>query len=149
MTSRTGVWASLIGAGIVSLAPAMWWIGTALPTEVSADRYADYMWKPIVLADRARHAIGICAVAIVMIAAIALAQAIRGNHLRPQWLGVLLPVAAVFAYAGAAYSVVTTPVSGANIGGGLALLAAGPFVVAMFSVAVIFTRRLRRARVSC
>jgi hypothetical protein len=78
----------------VSLAPAMWWIGTVLPTEVGSEDDPDYVWRPISLADRTRH--------------------------------------------------VTTPVIGANIGGGLALLGAGHFAIAMFAVAVVFVRRLRR-----
>lgn len=129
----------------MSAAPAMWWLGTLLPTEVSPGYYADYMWKPMVLADRTRHAIGIGAIVTVLVVTVALARAIRSMRLRSEWLGVLLPVAALFAYAGGAYSIVTAPVTGANIGGGLAVLAAGPFALATLSVAVTFALRLRRA----
>ena len=94
----------------------------------------------------ARTLITIGAAALAGAATVALLRALSRRNLRREWVGVIVPLAAASAAAGLVYSVVTAPVIGANIGGGLALMAGVPFAVAM--VAVAGWRAVRARRVS-
>ena len=59
------------------------------------------------------------------------------------WLGVVAPAAGLGAYGGLTYRVATAPVSGANIGGALLLLASP--IVALSSLGLALTFGLRGA----
>jgi uncharacterized membrane protein YfcA len=133
----------LVGLGLAATTPLSWWIGGLVPDEVRPQDNPDYMWHPIKLSSGVETAIGLGSMVIVGVAILRFYRAIRRHTLRREWFGVIAPLAAIAAYAGFAYRAATMPVIGANIGGGLMILGAGPFVVTMVAVSAIFARRLR------
>jgi hypothetical protein len=124
----------------------MWWTAKLLPDEVGVESHPDYMVKPPSLSRGAELAIGAGAVVLAALGTGVLVLTVRRGALRRGWVGFIAPWAAMSAYAGVAYSVMTRPVSGANIGGGLALLAAAPVGLVMVTFSIISARRLLLTR---
>jgi len=132
----------LVALGVAALAPAVWGIAELAPNSVSADERPDYLVHPLGLSLAARTAITIGAVVFVVAASITWTRALRRLQGRRASLGVIMPLAAVTAAAGLVYSAVTEPGIGANIGGGIALMAAIPFAAAMLGLAALRGWRL-------
>ena len=143
MTHRTVPRACVVALGIVAVGPLTWWLAQALPDEVPADRYADYMWDPPDLSGAQRLGIGLLSTVAVLAAGFVLADGIRVRRLRHEVLGIVLPLAGLAAYAGFTYAVATSPVNGANIGGGMLILGGVVVVPATVGVSLLFVRRLR------
>ena len=135
----------LVALGALALAPAAWGIAELAPDEVGADAQPDYLVHPLRLSPATRATIAISAVAVVIAAAFVFAQALRRHEIRRGSLGVVVPLAAVAGAAGVVYSVITAPVIGANIGGGIALMAGIPFAAAMLGLAASRGWRLWRS----
>lgn len=112
-----------------------------LPDEVPPGVDPDYMVEPVEVDTSVETVIGVVSLVLVAVGATVLVVGVRRGTLDRRWLGVLAALAAVAAYAGVTYAVVTSPVVGANIGGGLLVLAAVPFVVTMLVVAAVAARR--------
>lgn len=132
-----------IGAAIAAMAPLSWWVGGLPPDQVTAASDPDYMFHPVDLATGVEPAIGV--VSLVIVAAVVrllIVSARRGTRF-DRWR-VFIPLAAISAYAGLTYRTVTMPVIGANIGGGLMILGAVPFTVALLTLAFIAERNVRR-----
>jgi hypothetical protein len=136
--------AAFLAIALAAVAPAVWWLATLIPDSVGADSDPDYMLQPLNLATGVAPIVGIGSLILVAAGLAVLAHAIRSGTLRGGWIGVLAPLAACAAYTGAAYSVMTAPVIGANIGGGLAAIGALPFGIAMATVSAVLGRRLAR-----
>ncbi|HEX2782751.1 MAG TPA: hypothetical protein VHN36_04140, partial [Ilumatobacteraceae bacterium] len=122
--------ALIIGAGITSIAPAVWWIGGLIPSDVAAEN-ADYLVHPLRLPPFVEPAIGLLAVLLAGFAARELHRRVRGGELRFEWWQVAAALAAISAFGGLTYRIVTAPVIGANIGGGILIIFALPFSVGM------------------
>jgi hypothetical protein len=144
MASPRLAWRAFIAAGIVAVAPAMWGLAELAPNSVSADAQPDYLVRPLGLSTAARTAITIGAMSLAVAATIAFVRARRRQDVSSEWVGVIVPLAAVSGAAGLVYSAVTEPGIGANIGGGLAVMAGIPFAVAMVSLAAWRAVRARR-----
>ena len=128
----------------MAIAPAVWGLAELAPDSVSADAQPDYLVRPLGLSTAARTTITIGAASVAVTAALVFVRARRRQDVRSEWVGVIVPLAAVSGAAGLVYSAVTAPVIGANIGGGLALMAGIPFAVAMASLAAWRAVRARR-----
>ncbi|MEQ8842155.1 MAG: hypothetical protein RIB98_14325 [Acidimicrobiales bacterium] len=137
----------LIALSVVAVAPLIWWMASALPDDLTADqvRDADYLWAPPVLSAGQRHGIGIASLFVVVLAATVLVQGLRTDRFQPGWLRVVVPLAGVAAYAGVTYAVATEPVTGANIGGGLMILAGFVLVPTLLGFAIFAAVQLRRS----
>lgn len=125
-----------ITAGIVAGGPAIWAVVSLLPSEVDPAT-ADYMVDPLDLTPATRAVIGAVAAVVVAAAVVVVARAVRRHALDRSWLPVVGLLAGVAAYLGLTYAAVTAPTIGANIGGGLVLMAGGllvPLGVAAASV---------------
>ena len=144
VTSRGCAWQAFIAAGIVAVAPAVWGLAELAPDSVGADTPPDYLVRPLGLSTAARTTITIGAASLAVATALAFVRARRRQDVRSEWVGVIVPLAAVSGAAGLVYSVVTEPVIGANIGGGLAVMAGVPFAVAMVTLAGWRAVRARR-----
>jgi len=136
--------AGAIAVGVVAIAPATWRIAELLPTAVQDGPDADYAWGPPHITNGWAIAIGVVGLALATMGGVVAALAIRGDRIRRGWIGVLAPLVALAAYVGVGYSVLTTPVIGANIGGGLVLLGAIPAAIGLISATIFFARRLLR-----
>ena len=134
----------IIAAGVTSLAPAVWWIVGWLPSEVAADYYADYLVRPLRLPAFLEPAIGLLSVLVAGFAASELHRCGRSGELRQEWLQVVAAFSAITTLGGLTYRIVTEPVSGANIGGGLLILFAMPFTAGMLLWAGLALNMLRR-----
>jgi hypothetical protein len=144
VTSHRRAWQALIAAGILAVAPAVWGLAELAPDSVGPDAQPDYLVRPLGLSTAARTTITIGAASLAIGAAFALVRARRRQDVRSEWTGVLVPLAAVSGATGLVYSAVTEPVIGANIGGGLAMMAGIPFAVAMVTLATWRAVRARR-----
>jgi hypothetical protein len=114
-----------------------------LPTEADPAT-ADYMVDPPDLSAAARAVIGALAALAVAAAIVVVARAVRSGALERSWLPVLGLLAGVVAYLGLTYATITAPTIGANIGGGL-LLMAGVLLVPLGTVAAaVLARRAAR-----
>ncbi len=134
----------MIAAGIVAVAPAVWGLAELAPDSVGADAQPDYLVRPLGLSTAARTTITIGAASLAVAAALAFVRARRRQDVRSEWVGVIVPLAAVSGAAGLVYSAVTEPGIGANIGGGLAVMAGVPFAVAMVTLSAWRAVRARR-----
>jgi hypothetical protein len=145
VTSHRFAWHAFIAAGIVAIAPAVWGLAELAPDSVGADAQPDYLVRPLGLSTAARTTITIGAASLAIAAALTFVRARRRQDVGSEWVGVLVPLVAVSGAAGLVYSAVTEPVIGANIGGGLAVMAGIPFAVAMVTLAAWRAVRARRS----
>jgi hypothetical protein len=141
--NRTALRAPVVALGVVAVGPLTWWLARALPDEVPADQYADYMWDPPELSVAQLLGIGLVSVVAVLSAGFVMADGIRSRTLRREWLWIVLPLAGLAGYAGLTYAVATAPVTGANIGAGLLVLGGVVVVPAMVGASLWFVRQLR------
>ena len=146
VTSHRCAWQAFIAAGIVSIAPALWGLAELAPDSVSADAQPDYLVHPLALSTAARVALTVGAGVLVITAVFVFTRAVRRHEIDRRWAGVIIPLSAVTAATGLIYSAITAPVIGANIGGGLAIMAGVPFAVAMLVLAAVRSLRLWRHR---
>lgn len=130
MSRSTFARALIIGAGIASLAPAVWWIVGLIPSDVAAEN-ADYLVRPLRLPSFVEPAVGLLSVLLAGFVAREVRRGARGGEFRSEWWQVAAALGALTAYGGLTYRVVTAPVIGANIGGGFLILFALPFSVGM------------------
>lgn len=133
-----------IGVALVAVAPLAWWVSMAIPDEVPEERleYADYALRPPDLSGDEKLTIGLISLTLVLGGATVLANGITSGRMRREWLGVLLPPAALAAYAGLTYRIGTAPVSGANIGFGMLALGAFVVVPVLGTIALVYGLRL-------
>ena len=132
----------IIGAGIVSLAPAVWWISGLIPSDVTADT-ADYLVHPLRLPFLVEPAIGLLCVLLTGRAARELHRGVRDGEFRSEWWQVAAALGAIAAFGGFTYRIVTAPVIGANIGGGALILFALPLSVGMLTWAGLALHTIR------
>ena len=76
--------ALVIGAGIASLAPAVWWISGLIPSDVAAEN-ADYLVRPLGLPPFVEPAIGLLSVLLAGFAAREVRRGDRGGEFRSEW----------------------------------------------------------------
>lgn len=141
--NRTALRAPVVALGIVAVGPLTWWLAQAPPDAVPADQYPDYMWDPPELSGGQLLGIGLTSVVAVLSAGFVMANGIRSQTLRREWLWIVLPLAALAGYAGLTYAVATEPVIGANIGAGFLILGSVAVVPAMVGASLWFVRQLR------
>lgn len=132
---------ALIGLPALVVSTA-WLSGLPEPDHSPAD--ADYLWRPLDISDRARLALGLAATVLAAGAIVLLWRWFKAGRITRTVMIVLTAIAAIAAYAGVTYGAATAPEIGANIGGGLMLLAAGPFVAVTIVVAVVAVVQQRR-----
>lgn len=142
ITRTAQVVASLVWLAAVFVAVA-WWFGLAATDDSIRD--PDFMWRPLDLGDGTKRALGLTASAAAVAGALVLHRSRRVGRASPTRVAVLVPAAAIAAYCGLAYATATAPTIGANIGGGLLVLGAVPFAVAMVVVATLMVRAAHRA----
>ncbi len=134
---------ALLGASLIWLCSVVvsvaWLSGLVSTRETFND--PDYMWHPLSLSDSSRLVLGLIVTVVTVVYGYLLLRWIQHGTLSRRWSAVLIPAAAVAAYGGLMYEVTTAPVIGANIGGGLMVLGAGPFVVIMAIVSIVGVRR--------
>jgi hypothetical protein len=136
-TSRRAQAGAALATGLLSVAAGAiaWSIGVALANDISDP---DYLVAPIEAVERARWLIlalamvvgGACTVALVRMSR-------RGVTVKP---AVVAPVVGIGVAVGGGYSVLTAPVIGANIGGGMVMMAL-PIAVVFLAVAAIRAAR--------
>ncbi len=129
------VWLALV---IVAVAG----VGSAIPHSALPD--PDYMWRPLQIASGVKLLLGLLATFLAVGVGLLLRRFFKQGELSRTWLAVFVATGAIAAYCGFVYVVATTPVVGANIGGGIVVLFAGPFILATVIVAVVAVRMGRR-----
>ncbi len=127
--------------GLVACVPLAACIARLVSTSHVSPVDADYLYRPLGWSPAARTVVGVVSLVLVLGAA-ALVLRCRSTS-RLALPGVLAPLASASAFLGLTYHVVTAPVIGANIGGGLMLFAVAPFLVAMIIIAVTQARSAR------
>lgn len=140
--NRKVLMAPVVSLGIAAVGPLTWWLVQALPDEVPADQYADYLWVAPELSRTHVLGIGLISVVAVLSAGFLLAYGVRLRTLRREWLWIVLPLAFLTGYAGLTYAVATAPVIGANIGAGLLILGGVVVVPATVGASLWFLRQL-------
>ena len=131
----------VVPLAILAVAPATWWVSTPVIGRASGD---DRMFVPPGWLVVVEHAVGASAVMLVAAGVRMFVAQVEAGVLRRGWLQVLAPVGAAFAYFGATYRIAITPVSGANIGGGVLILGIGPVILACSIAAMVGLLELRR-----
>jgi len=120
--------------GVIACAPLAAWISGFVSTSKVDDIGADYMMRPLGWSTAARTTVGVLSLVIVATAALVVfLTRSKSTLIAP---GVLAPLAAGSAFLGVTYHVVTAPVIGANIGGGLIVMLGVPMVAALVIIAV-------------
>ena len=104
----------------------------------------DYLWRPLSIGAGAELALGLIATATTAGLGWVLLRSYANGTMSNTRRALLFPAAGIAAYAGLTYGAATAPTIGANIGGGLMLLGAVPFVAAMAIVAGVQLRKGRR-----
>ena len=122
--------------------PAAWLSGLPEPDRSPAG--ADYMWQPPDISDGARLALGLAATVLTAGAIVLIWRWFKAGRITRTVMTVLTAIGAIAAYGGVMYGAATAPVIGANIGGALMLLAAGPFVAVTIVVAGVAVVQQRR-----
>jgi hypothetical protein len=145
--SRSSMWShAAIALGVVGCAPAVWWLSSlASSNEAAGIEDPDYMIRPSGVSDGTLAAIGLAGIAAVSIGILTYRRAMKSGPVSELWRMVYGPFVAISGLLGLFYAVATTPVIGANIGGGM--LALGLMVVtpAMLVIAAVGVRRLSAA----
>jgi predicted neutral ceramidase superfamily lipid hydrolase len=135
--SRRAPLAVALLTAVLALAAAAiaWSLGVALANDITD---ADYMIEPIEAWVGARSLILAVALVVGVASAVALVRLARsGVEVKP---GAVAPVVGIGVAIGAGYSVVTAPVIGANIGGGMVMMAL-PVAVVFLAVAAVRAAR--------
>lgn len=130
---------------LVGLPALAWVVGLVERERSTAD--SDFMWQPLDIGDNTRLALGLGATTLAAVAIVIFWRWFKAGDITRTVMIVLTASGAIAAYGAMMYAVGTAPVTGANIGGGLMLLAAGPFVVITIAVAVVAVVQQRRLAV--
>jgi len=142
MASRFVARSALLVLWLAAVMVCVAWLGSAIPHQTLPD--PDYMWRPPQIASGLKLLIGMAATVVAVAVCLLLRRWFKQGVLSRTWLVVFVATGAIAAYCGFTYVVATTPVIGANIGGGIAVLFAGPFTVGTTIVAVVSVRQGRR-----
>lgn len=105
---------------------------------------ADYLWRGWVLLDEHAQSIGVASMVVFVVAGSALLVAVRAGRLRAPLPAQSIVLTLLAAWLGFGYRVVTAPVTGANIGGGMVLLATPVFV--LVAAALVIGMRVGASR---
>lgn len=134
LTDRLAVPALIVCAPL-----AAWWLvglnhesegGRGHVPPGGADQY-DYMVQPPPLNATVEWTVGAGALVALVIAAAVLITALRSGQFDRRWLSPIVSTCAAGCIVGAAARIVTAPVIGANIGGGISILFGTPVVAAL------------------
>lgn len=121
------------------------WVGGL--SEPIEPRYADYLWRPWRFLNEHETAIGVVSTVVCVVTGVALVAARRAGRMPPPLLAQVIILAVVASWLGLGYRVMTSGVSGANIGGGGVWLMTPVFaVVAVAWVLGLAIRASRRAK---
>ncbi|MEH1102367.1 hypothetical protein [Micromonospora sp. CPCC 205561] len=152
MTTRHRVAAPINTLVLVLCTPvAAWWLIGDL-TGDEARRLAaegvdlDYAIRPVNLGATGDRIVGALACVGVVLALAGLLRATSRRRLDPRWWWVLVPLVAAGVLLGLAWRVLTAGGIGANIGAGLTVVAGGPALAVLLTVAAVAALRLRRNR---
>ena len=135
-------------SGLPAIVVSTAWLTGSVESDI-APADADYLWRPLEIGDDLRLALGLAATLLAVGVIVLVWRWLTDRVITQAVAIVLLAGGLIAAYGGVLYGAATAPVVGANIGGGLMLLGAGPFVlvtVAVTAVAVV-RERSRHARV--
>lgn len=132
---------SVVGVGLVALVPAAWWFSLFVEGDEGG---SDYIVKPPASLDDSKHIIGLTSIVVATVALVVFVHALRKRLIRTQWIGIVLPLSFLAVYVGFTARVVSAPASGANIGGGLLLLMAGPLSLGLVAWTIKSAIRLHR-----
>ncbi len=124
---------------------ATWWLLNIVVTSENIAK-PDYMVRPIDISPVAELIVGLTALVIALSSIAFLVKAEREQRFGHGCWSVLFPLIAAAAVCGAAWSTVTAPTIGANIGGGMVIMFGVPVVAALVAVATHRWSSLRRAR---
>jgi len=102
------------------------------------------MWQPLDISDRARLALGLATTVLTAGAIVLIWRWFEAGRNTRTVKFVMTAIGAIAAYGGVMYGAATAPVIGANIGRGLMLPPAGPFVAVTIVVAVVAVVQQRR-----
>ncbi|WP_285556362.1 hypothetical protein [Actinoplanes regularis] len=142
MKSAAAIRASAIGLVLAVPVAAWWLIGD--PTPVGDGIEYDYAYRAVSFGATADRAIGVLACVAVVSAVALLAWATVTRRLRPGWWLVLAPLVVAGLLVSVVGRVMTEGVIGANIGGGLMMLAGGPVLAILLASAALVAWRLNR-----
>jgi hypothetical protein len=120
----------LAAVALVLATPVATWF---LVGDLSATRFddLDYLWRAPDLPAAMDLVVGVLAALVVVASATVLAVALRRGQVRRQWSATVVLLCAAGAVLGYAGRVVSAGVIGANIGGGMMIVLAGPLVLAL------------------
>jgi hypothetical protein len=121
---------ALVG-GILAMAPATWWLVGLLRGEITPGENLEPLVSRPDISGGVELTIGLVSVAIIVIAIVVLRNIVGDGHLHREWLGVVYPLAALSGYAGMTYRLATAAFVGADVGAGVLLWLAAPFVFVM------------------
>jgi len=139
MASRFVARSALLVLWLAAVMVCVAWLGGAIPHQTLPD--PDYMWRPPQIASGLKLLIGMAATFVVVAVCLLLRRLLKQGVLSRTWLAVFVAAGAIAAYCGFTYVVATAPVIGANIGGGIAVLFAGPFTVGTAIVAGVWVHQ--------
>ncbi|MCX4390895.1 hypothetical protein OG777_28765 [Micromonospora peucetia] len=130
---------------------ASWWLIGDLTNDEARQLAAegadlDYAIRPVSLGPAGDRIFGALACVGAIAAVAGLVWAMSRHRLDPRWWRVLLPLVAAGVLVGFAWRVLTAGGIGANIGAGLMIMAGGPVLAVMLTVAAVATLRMRRSR---
>ncbi|MEU6076320.1 hypothetical protein [Micromonospora sp. NPDC047074] len=152
MTGRRRMTIPITALVLVLCVPvASWWLIGDL-TGDEARRLAaegvdlDYAVRPVSLGAAGDRIVGALACVGAVAAFAVLLRAMARRRLDRRWWRVLLPLVAAGVLVGFAWRVLTAGGIGANIGAGLMLMAGGPALAILLTVAAVAALRLRGNR---
>jgi hypothetical protein len=125
--------------GVLAAAASWWGVGDQSEARDAYNRMID----PPRLAASTETTLGSAAATALVAVIVVMAVSTWRRRLDPSWWGVVAPVILLGIYAGWSYRIVTAAVHGANIGGGMVMIAT-PFVcVVLGGRSVTSWRRIR------
>lgn len=132
--------ARLVATAVIIAASPLttWWLVGDLSESADAE---DYIFKAPELTNAQQLAIGLAATVLLVASAAAIVASLRQRRLT--WVEVrpAIPLLLVGVFCGFAWRVVTARVGGANIGGGILLLSAPFFLIAMITWSWVLARK--------
>ncbi|MEU4775224.1 hypothetical protein [Micromonospora sp. NPDC023644] len=137
---------------LVLCAPvAAWWLIGDLTGDEARQLAAegvelDYAVRPVSLGTAGDRVVGVLACVGVVLALAWLLRATARRRLDARWWWVLVPLVGAGVLLGLAWRVLTAGGIGANIGAGLVVIAGGPTLAVLLTVAAVAALRMRRSR---
>jgi hypothetical protein len=142
-----GITLLFLFVGALAVAPLAWamtvWTMTTFSTPVDA-KSASYMVRPLTTSDTVRTVVFVTCAVVVVAAVVVLLRATTSGEVSRPWRGVVFATGVLACCYGLAYAVVTAPVTGANIGGGLLILAAPLLTIGAFEFSLSNVGRSKR-----